>query len=110
RNDDFGIPFWRVAHEPCVIEEFLLLADAIAGSVADDLRGAGLAGEFNALESELSASATLVDHAIHVVGDLLDGRVAQRERFFRDILRVLQHMRLHELAARGDAADEPRKL
>ena len=47
-DHDFRIAFGRVAHEPGVVFKFFLFAEAIARGVANDLRSAGFAAQFDA--------------------------------------------------------------
>ena len=47
-DDNFRIAPRRVAHEPGVVLELFLFAQSLSRGVADDLRGAGFAAEFDA--------------------------------------------------------------
>ena len=79
--------------------------------VTDHLGRAGLAAEFDPREPQLTPGPSrFVDHTIHGVGNLFDGRFRDGEAFHLDVRRVLQHVRLHEDAAGSDAPDHAREL
>src|SRR4029077_13151093 len=47
---------------------------------------------------------------VHTVGDLFEGVFGEREFYFCDVLRVLQHVRLLKNTAGGNAADKAGEL
>ena len=108
---DLRIASRRIADKPRIVFEFFLLADARAGIVTNHLCGAGLATELDPGEPQLTAGTPgFVDDAIHGVGNLLDGVLGDGEAFFLHIGSILEHVRLHEEAARGNAPDHARQL
>ncbi len=111
RDDDFRIALGGIADEPGVVFKFFLFGKFRAGAIPNNLRGAGFSAELDAGQFQLAAGAAgFVDDAIHTVGDAFDGVLGEREFVFPDILRVLEHVRLLEDSAGGDAADKTREL
>src|SRR4029077_19175993 len=85
-DHNFRIAAGGVADKPRIIFKFLLLSEAVARRIADDLGGARFSADFDPRQAHISCRAAfLVDDAVHAVSYFLHRWLGKGESFFADV-------------------------